>query len=447
MEDENTTPAEDEPTSNIIRLEQMSRHSSRPNGAPDWLSRCQMTQNGSPRPNMTNILLGLKEDPAWQGVFAYDEMARCPVLLKPIPVHSRYGWKRDNRAFVPRALKDVDIRSATSWFQQAGIQSVGTQTIYDAVDVQAEELRFHPVRKYLDGLSWDGSGRLNDWLSRYLGVEDTAYSNAIGRWFMISMVARIFEPGCQVDHMMVLEGPQGVRKSTACRILAGKWFSDDMPPLDSKDASQHIRGKWLIEVAEMHSFSKAVSEALKAFLTRRVERYRPSYGRLEVQEPRSVVFIGTTNRDVYLRDDTGGRRFWPVKVGQIDTDALERDRDQLFAEATLAYREGEAWWPSDTFQKQHIEAEQEARFEADIWEERIENYLDEKIKNAGMNPIRVTPTDVAVNGLDFPQISKVGLAEQRRIGAVMRRAGWVPSRSNGRRFWVPPEPEVDTSGQ
>lgn len=178
--------------------------------------------------------------------------------------------------------------------------------------------------------------------------------------------------------------------------------------------SQHLRGKWLIEIAEMSAMSRAENAALKAFVTRSVERYRPPYGRLEVVEPRQCVFVGTTNKSTYLHDETGGRRFWPVKVGEIDVDALARDRDQLFAEALIEYRDGAKWWPDREFERRHIAAEQEDQFEGDPWEDAIHSYL------AGR--VRVTISEVAHGALDM-KTDRIGTADQRRISSVLTKEG------------------------
>jgi predicted P-loop ATPase len=232
--------------------------------------------------------------------------------------------------------------------------------------------------------------------------------------------------------MPVLEGRQGVRKSTACRVLGGEWFSDSLPDVaQSKDVAQHLRGKWLIEIAELSAMSRAEDAALKAFISRPVERYRPSYGRAEVIEPRHCVFVGTTNKSTYLRDETGGRRFWPVKVGAIDTDALAHDRDQLFAEAVVRFHAGARWWPDGAFEAKHIRPQQDTRFESDAWEEAIKAYV------TGRD--RVTVTEIAKNALRIEEVARVGTADQRRIGAVLHSLGWKPIKDYRGRAYVPVE--------
>jgi predicted P-loop ATPase len=252
----------------------------------------------------------------------------------------------------------------------------------------------------------------------------------------------------QNDYMLILEGPQGGQKSTACAILAGAFFSDGMPDVRSggKDVSRHLRGKWLIEVAEMSAMDKAESAALKAFITRREERYRPPYGRKEVVEPRQCVFIGTTNAAVYLRDPSSGRRFWPVTVGEIDIEALTRNRDQLFAEAVHLYVKLVPWWPEPRFEREHMQPEQGARYEADAWEETIGKWLTtpEKCSISKADPfttvemerVEITISEVAEKALGLG-LAVLGTSQQRRISACLERLGWVRgARTLGRRPWV-----------
>ena len=208
-----------------------------------------------------------------------------------------------------------------------------------------ERCAMHPVRDYLTALVWDGISRLDSWLITYLDAEDTPLIRAIGSRWMISAVARIMQPGAKVDHMLILEGPQGGKKSSALKTLAGaEWFTDELAEIGSKDAAQQMRGIWIIEIAELDAISRAEVSRIKAFLTRTTDRYRPPYERYVVEVPRQCVFAGSVNPETYLRDETGNRRFWPVRCGSIDIDALRHDRDQLWAEAVARYRQGAIWW-------------------------------------------------------------------------------------------------------
>jgi predicted P-loop ATPase len=197
-----------------------------------------------------------------------------------------------------------------------------------------------------------------------------------------------------------------------------------------KDVSLHLRGKWLIEVAEMHATSRAEAALLKSFISRTTEQYRPSYGRREVIEPRQCVFVGTTNKNIYLKDETGGRRFWPIKVGNIKIDALAHDRDMLFAEAVKLYRDGIQWWPDRDFEKEYIMPEQADRYENDAWEESISAYV--KTKD------RVLIGEVARQAL-FIETPRIGTADQRRIAAVLETLGWHRLKVDwqGKRWWGP----------
>jgi predicted P-loop ATPase len=385
---------------------------------PDWLKKCiKGTKGQGPVPNLANVMIALRGSPSLVHAFAYDEMLRTTMLLQ-----------EKGRRIEPRPVQDTDIYRLQEYVQRAGLKNVAAEAVHAAVDLRGRECAFHPVLDYLNALKWDDSPRLENWLARYLGAEVTAYTAQIGQMFLISMVARIFKPGCKADYMLILEGPQATLKSTTCRILGGAYFSDSLPDVTAgKDVSQHLRGKWLIEVSEMHAMGRAEAALLKAFITRQEEQYRPSYGRREVIEPRQCVFVGTTNKQAYLRDETGGRRFWPVRTGNIDVTALRHDRDQLFAEAVVMYGKGAPWWPDRTFEQQHIQLEQEARFDADAWEEIVEQYL------AGA-PDKVTVGQVAREALHFEN-ARLGRAEQNRIMAVLERLGWRRGKRENRARW------------
>ena len=410
------------------RKRKRSDEPKRPRGdSPPWLQACMRDDRDRIIPNLANLMIALRADPDLAHAFAFDQMLQTGVLLRPLPAAPN-GCTTDGADPLPRPPRDADVSDLREYLQHHGFPRVNRDTAHEAVDKRARELSFHPVREWLDGLAWDRTPRLDGWLMKYLGAAgDEEYLAAIGRMFLISMAARIYRPGCKVDYMLVLEGEQGVAKSQACAILADRWFSDALPDIHHKDSSQHLRGKWLIEISELSAFSRAESEALKAFITRDTERYRPPYGHLDATEPRQCVFIGTTNKPTYLKDETGGRRFWPAPVGWIDLRGLRRDRARLFAEAAARFKAGEQWWPDAAFERRVIKPEQESRHEGDAWETTIAGYVET------LN--RVGVTEIARNALGFETVAKIGTADPRRIAAVLKTLGWNPGRDYRGRFY------------
>ena len=399
-----------------------------PHDLPPWLQACEKDGRDQIIPNLANLMIALRGDPDLANALAFDQMLQSPILRSPLPPAPN-GKTTGGGDFLPRPLRDADVSDLREYVQHYGLPRISRDISHEATDKRARELSFHPVRQWLDALVWDGTPRLDGWLARHLGsASNREYLSAIGPMFLISMVARIYEPGCKVDYMLVFEGPQGETKSQVCAIIAGEWFSDDLPDLHTKDVKQHLRGKWLIEIAELSAFSRAETEALKAFITRTDEKYRPPYGRLEVKEPRQCVFIGTTNKENYLKDDTGARRFWPVNVGKIDLKGLRRYRDQLFAEAVMRFRRGDHWWPEAAFERRVIKPEQEGRYEPDFWEDAIKEYLK------GQD--RITVSQIAMRALGFENAAKVSKADQNRIAAVLKTLGdWKPGRDWQGRFY------------
>lgn len=352
--------------------------------------------------------------------FHFDEMRNDVMLFHPI---------ERTPGFKPRPAQDNDASVLQETMQRSIMPKMSKEVVLQAIDRRARECSFHPVRDYLDGLTWDNKPRLPSFFTYYFGAENIPYYSEIGRMFLISMVARIYQPGCKVDYLPILEGKQGDEKSTACAALASEWFSDQLPEVTNKDAAQHLRGKWLIEVAELDKFRKVEATALKAFVTRQVERYRPPYGRMEVEEARQCVFIGTTNEHEYLKDATGNRRFWPVQIGKIDLQALKHDRDQIFAEAVHRFMAKEKWWPNRDFEATHVVPQQDERYESDMWEEQILKYI--------ASEQRVSVNSVASNmGI---AIEKADQRTKMRISAVLKRAGWIQVRDKETRWYYPPK--------
>lgn len=400
-----------------------------------WLDTLQTDCNGHYRQNHANLMIVLRNTPQWRGVVSYDEFLQVVWLEKPVPRHDGKvpnDWRS-------RYWSDADLAEAVEWVQLDIFATVSPEKVQMAVKQFAiQNGSFHPVRDYLSALKWDGGNRLGHWLETYLGAVAESdgqqeYLSVIGTKWMVSAVARIFDPGCQADHVIVLDGEQGIGKSTAFKILGGDSFSDGLPSnVHTKDARDHVRGKWIIEFPELSQMNKTEVEAIKAFITRREERFRPAYGRNEVIYPRQCVFCGTTNKEEYLRDETGNRRFWPVKVTKIELDKLAANRDQLWAEAVVLYQNGEPWHLIDQNIIDTATAEQSGRYQSDAWEGPIVKYLFEK------DMVTVSETLLNAIGMD---ISKQGRTDQNRVVAILTENGFKRGkRTASVRWWIRTSP-------
>lgn len=306
----------------------------------------------------------LSQHPDWAGVLAYDEFA-CRVLAAREPP-MREQDKPSESCVGP--WTDAHTARARAWITERCGDEPGKDATDSAVEMVARANTIHPPRAYLSALQWDGAARLDTLLERYFGAAPSAYMSLVGAKFMISAVARAFKPGCKVDTMLILEGDQGTFKSTAIQTLASSdWFADTALDFGNKDAAQCLQGKWLYEIGELNSFSRAEVNQIKAFISSQSDNLRPSYGRRNVDFPRQCIFVGTTNAENYLTDTTGNRRYWPVKCGRVDVSALRADRDQLWAEAVSRFHSGERWWLHGG-EERLAAAEQAERESEDPWE-------------------------------------------------------------------------------
>ena len=232
---------------------------------------------------------------------------------------------------------------------------------------------------------------------------------------LIAAVARIMRPGCKNDHMPILEGAQDKGKSTAIDLMFSPWFSDDLADLGTKDSAMQVRVAWGIEVAELAAMTRNEIERTKSFITRKVDRFRPSYGRRVIEVPRQSVFWGSTNSDSYLKDETGGRRFWPLRCGKIDLKAIERDRDQLWAEAVALYDAGEPWWLTDAEVVRLAREEQSEREAEDAWQENISKFVEGKDD--------VSVGEILGQAL-YMDAAKWTQPDQNRVARCLKRMKW-----------------------
>lgn len=387
--------------------------------------------DNQPTPCLANVMTVLSRHAQWRGVIAYDEFAQAVVSLKPPPV--RLGDEPSNHAAGEWSEED-SIRTV-AWITDAIGFAPRIDFVDSAVRAVARRNSFHPVRAYLKKLKWDKKPRLNTWLADYFGAERNEYTAGVGPRWLISAVARVMEPGCKADCMLVVEGLQGIGKSSAFDALAGDdWFADTPLNMGDKDSYQSLRRKWIYEMGELASIKGKEIEKVKNFVSARKDNYRPSFGKGNRDFPRQLVFCGTTNDDEYLVDRTGARRFWPVKGVKVDVAGLKRDRDQLWAEAFHRYQAKENWYVDTAEMKALCEAEQGKRRPQDAWLELLQKWVrSPRIERFQEAPITLYPehgitVTEAILGCLKKREGDIKEGDLQKMGKTFIEMGWTKER-------------------
>lgn len=418
-----------------------------------WQGVLSLTDRGMPASTQANVNTALAEHPDLVDALGWDERSGRPMVLAPVP------WEAHDEPPNPypqRRLTDMDAGACVAWLRdELQMDRVSLGMAHEGLLFAAHRNPFDPFKDWLESLEWDGEYRLDGWLQRHAEAEDAPVLREFFTRWMISAVARTYQPGCQADYTLVLEGDQGVRKSSLLAHLAGEqYFQDSILDINSKDAKLACHGPVIIEFGELRNLTNKEVEHVKAFLTCRVDRFRPPYARNEVELPRRCVFAASTNDAVYLRDTTGNRRFWPVRVGRVDYKRATADRDQLWAEAVAMYRAGERWYLSDKFERK-AQQEQAARRLAHPWEGELQRKLEhtsnlEALQNAGVFEPGQFENGVLnwISGelaLRLIGVERARMQDSQQVARVLQALGWSRVK---RRFvdgeqpvwrYVPPE--------
>lgn len=376
---------------------------------PAWERELLCTRSNEIRTTIGNTMIVLEHNPAFAGALFFDERALQPCTTRALP------WDRPGMKY-PRALVDDDAVFFARFMERTYEAAFSSEICGRALWAHAGLDRRDALAGYLERLSWDKTERTETWLIRHAGAPDTPFVRAASRCWLISAVARALHPGCKVDHVLILEGGQGLKKSTLLASLAGEsFFTDHIPDVDSKDTAMILGRSWIIELAELESMRKSEVTQLKSFITRRSDIFRPPYGRAVIEVPRRCVFAASTNEESYLRDPTGNRRFWPVRVSLDDAAGLAEVRDQLWAEAVELFKTGERWWLEDRELIAEAQEEQAAREQVDPWTDLVLSAVDGRPH---------TTTGDVLNAIGVDKARRTA-GDAMRIGWVLRQAGWV----------------------
>lgn len=318
-----------------------------------WKAELEYTKSGKLLCNIANIILILENDPALAGHIVHDLFTGMDSAKDGLPWNKNAGqWT------------DTDDANLRVWLEKH-YDITGKEKIADALTAVLTRHSYHPIRDYLSGLTWDGVPRLDRIIIDYMGAEDSELNRAMSRKHFVAAVARVFNPGCKYDYCLIMSGAEGIGKSTLLRVMGGKWFNDSITTLEGKEGMEQLRRAWVVELGELSSIKRSDVEQVKAHLSKQVDIYRAAYARRVLEHPRQCVFCGTTNEALFLKGDTGNRRFWVIPVvAELRkyrdwSEAIRRDRDQLWAEAVHYYKQGEPLYLSEELEAQAKQRQQD----------------------------------------------------------------------------------------
>lgn len=372
----------------------------------DWQSRLVLDRRGNIKDSLQNIALIIRNDGNFKNI-VYNEFKDTIDVIGTLP------WKQ-----VKPGWNDSDLANAKVYFERVyGIWSPAK--FKDALlAVVSSDRLYHPIKEYFSGLKWDGTKRVDTLLIDYFGAEDTPYTRAVIRKTLVAAAARIYESGIKFDSILVLNGPQGMGKSTFFSLLGKQWFSDSLSISDMRDktAAEKLLGNWILEISEMSGIRKTEVEVVKSFVTRQDDKFRQAYGVNVESHPRKCVIVGSTNSEGgFLRDVTGNRRFWPVHVpGTGKFHPWELDCvDQVWAEAIHLYKEGEELFLKGREAEEAYKMQQEA-MESDDREGIVADYLDRLLPD-NWNVMDIYQRRAFLGGGEFETEGITGTLRRARV--------------------------------
>ena len=367
--------------------------------------------SGNVKKNKNNLYINLRRDRRWRNRIWLNTFTNT--------------LKMDDRDY-----KDSDDTRISLWVSRAYGLEFSENYVSHVVQLIGEERARNPLLEWLDTMEWDGIPRIHNWITEATDCENDDLNRKMGEKWLIQAIARAYSPGCKADCVLILAGAQGAGKSTLFRELAtDRFFADTPLDIGSANSYSQIQRAWIYEVAELDSVRRSANSATKAFLSAQEDTYRPAYGRHAVTVKRHVVFAGTTNESQFINDMTGSRRYWPIRCNEVDLEYVKEHRDQLWAEAIVAFHAGDTWWlDRDMDKKRHNESH--IFRQDDPWMGPIDSFLRTQVG-------AVTTQMIMEEGLKIER-GRMNRRDEMRVSDILVELGYEKKRMrvNGTRKYV-----------